>query len=72
MQANEYLDTSDAAATLRLSQSTLNKWRLTGGGPKYLKLGRRVLYSRDTLNAWAKGRERASTSDPGGLRQAAA
>ena len=71
MQSNEYLDTPLAAATLRLSQSTLNKWRLTGGGPKYLKIGRRVLYSRDTLEAWARAHERASTSDPGGLRKAA-
>jgi hypothetical protein len=38
MQSNEYLDTPLAAATLRLSQSTLSKWRLTGDGPKYLNM----------------------------------
>jgi hypothetical protein len=67
MRSTEYLDVAVAAATLKLSRSTLNKWRLTG----HLKLGRRVVYSRDTLEAWARGHERASTSDPGGLRKAA-
>jgi predicted DNA-binding transcriptional regulator AlpA len=71
MQTDEYLDTPTAATFLKLSQSTLTKRRLTGGGPRYLKLGRRVVYARRALEEWARAHERASTSDPGGLAKAA-
>jgi hypothetical protein len=71
MEADEYLDTAAAAELLKLSSSTLTKRRLTGDGPKYLKLGRRVVYSRRALEAWARGHERASTSEYDTLRRAA-
>jgi predicted DNA-binding transcriptional regulator AlpA len=71
MQTDEFLDTAGASAFLKLSLSTLTKRRLTGDGPKYLKLGRRVVYSRRELEAWARAHERGSTSDPGMLAGAA-
>jgi hypothetical protein len=71
MQANEYQDTRRAAEFTSLSISTLTKLRLTGGGPRYLKLGRWVVYPRASLVDWMHRRERGSTSDPGGLVNAA-
>ncbi len=68
---DEYLDTPGAANFLKLSTSTLTKRRLTGGGPRYLKLGRRVVYSRSALDEWAHANERTSTSDLGGVATAA-
>jgi hypothetical protein len=47
-----------------LSASTLNKLRVFGGGPKYLKLGRTVVYDVTDLDAWLATKRRASTSDP--------
>lgn len=53
-----------AAPYLGLSTSTLNKWRVTGLGPAYLKLGpRRVVYDRADLDAWLAASRRRSTSD---------
>jgi predicted DNA-binding transcriptional regulator AlpA len=52
-----------AARYAGLSASTLNKLRVYGGGPSYLKLGRRVVYDRNDLDAWLAGMRRASTSD---------
>ena len=43
---------SDAARLLSLSQSTLAKLKLTGKGPAYCKLGRRVVYRLEDLTAW--------------------
>lgn len=43
--AAEYLDTSAA---------TLAKWRYLGEGPPYVKLGRRVVYRRETLDAYLR------------------
>jgi predicted DNA-binding transcriptional regulator AlpA len=58
-----YLDTQQAAQFTKLSASTLTKLRLTGGGPRYLKLGRRVVYARAALVDWMHRRERSSTSE---------
>jgi excisionase family DNA binding protein len=56
------LSVQEAARFLGLSVSTLNKMRLDGSGPPFLKLGRRVLYDIQTLDAWATERTRKSTS----------
>jgi hypothetical protein len=62
---DEYLDTFGAASVAKLSASTLNKLRMKGSGPEYLKLGRRVVYSRRSLDEWMSSRARTSTSDAG-------
>ena len=55
----------EAAAVLTgLSVSTLNKLRIYGEGPAYLKLGRRVAYDVADLNAWLASKRRRSTSEP--------
>ena len=59
------LRTADAAAYLGLGVSTLEKYRLTGGGPVYSKLGKVVVYDPADLDAWADARKRVSTSDAG-------
>jgi predicted DNA-binding transcriptional regulator AlpA len=71
MTAEDYFDANQAAQFTKLSISTLNKLRLTGDGPRYMKLGRRVVYARTALVDWMHRRERASTSDPGSLARAA-
>ena len=58
-----YLNQTDAGRLLGLSARTLERFRIDGRGPKYLKLGRRVAYARDDLMAWAESRRRSSTSD---------
>ena len=54
---------AEAATCLRLSKSTLDKLRLTGGGPIYAKFGRRVVYRSQDLLAWFQENRRTSTSD---------
>jgi Helix-turn-helix domain len=39
----------ETAELLRLSERTLERWRVVGGGPVFCKLGKRVLYRRDDL-----------------------
>ena len=60
------LPASDAARALNLSQSTLAKLRLSGKGPAFCKLGRRVVYRREDLADWLSGNRRLSTSELGG------
>jgi excisionase family DNA binding protein len=56
------LDTTEAARFTGLSQSTLEKLRLRGGGPPFLKLGRLVKYRAIDLEAWLDARLMETTS----------
>lgn len=56
------LNTVGASAYTGLSRSTLEKLRVFGGGPTYLKLGRAVRYRRVDLDAWLSMRLVQSTS----------
>ena len=58
------LRTQDAAAYIGLSKSTLEKMRVTGGGPVYSALGRIVVYEVGDLDAFVEARKRHSTSEP--------
>jgi hypothetical protein len=62
---DRYLTNNEAAAFLRLSPRTLEKQRVIGGGPRFRKFGRRVLYAIADLEAWAESRTFEMTSDPG-------
>ncbi|WP_417790331.1 helix-turn-helix transcriptional regulator [Terasakiella pusilla] len=53
----------DAATYCGLSVSTLNKYRVTGAGPVFHKLGRVVLYDIADLDAWLESCKRRSTSE---------
>lgn len=60
-----FLRTPEAARFLGLSGRTLEKHRTYGTGPAYRKLGGRVVYALEDLQAWASRGTKASTSDPG-------
>ena len=60
-----YLRTPDAARLVGLSIRTLEKHRIYGTGPRYSKLGGRVVYRIEDLQAWVESGAKASTSDPG-------
>jgi helix-turn-helix protein len=62
--ASNYLNNDEAAAYLKLSPRTLEKQRTLGGGPRFRKFGRRVMYALADLEAWANARACESTSDP--------
>lgn len=60
------LNTRQAAEQLSLSPRTLERYRVTGEGPEFFKIGRAVRYTAAKLNEWLKGCTRRSTSDDGG------
>ena len=56
--------TPEAAGWLGVASSTLEKWRLTGQGPKFIRLSARVIgYFESDLEAFAAARTHASTSE---------
>ncbi len=56
-------DTRGAADHIGLAASTLEKLRVFGGGPVYLKLGRTVRYRVIDLDAWLSERLVTCTSE---------
>ncbi|OGU22397.1 MAG: hypothetical protein A2580_02780 [Hydrogenophilales bacterium RIFOXYD1_FULL_62_11] len=63
-QPARYLTNDEAAEFLRLSPRTLEKQRVIGGGPRFRKFGRRVMYAVVDLETWADARSFEMTSDP--------
>jgi len=64
---SEFLNTREAARYLGLSSSLLNKLRVRGGGPAFVRLPgvRRILYRASDLQAWAADGRRRSTAGIG-------
>lgn len=58
----ETLSVIQAATYTSLSKSSLDKLRVYGGGPLYIKVGARVVYDRVDLDTWLVGKKVANTS----------
>jgi len=63
------LTVTEAAAYIPMPKRTLEKLRTAGGGPRFIKLGKRVLYDVVDLDAWMEAHKQASTSDLPSLRR---
>jgi hypothetical protein len=56
------LNVNQAADYTNLSKSSLDKLRVYGNGPLYIKVGARVVYDRVDLDTWLIGKKIANTS----------
>lgn len=66
MSAQTLLTVDEAAARVKISKHTLNRWRVTGEGPPFVKYGPRLVrYIDHVLDAWAQKRLHGSTSEYG-------
>lgn len=65
MSSPTLLRPEDASLFLRVKQSTLAKWRVTGDGPTFVKVGARVFYEQEDLFDWIVRNKRTNTSDSG-------
>ena len=64
MTSDLLLTVEEAAARLKISKHTLNRWRVTGEGPPFVKYGPRLVrYIDRALDDWAVARTRGSTSE---------
>lgn len=60
--AGTFIDEQQVADRLCQSVRTIQKWRVTGNGPEFYKLGRSVRYRLSDVLAWAEARRKAHTS----------
>ena len=50
----QYLTSKEVADRWRLSDQTLANWRSAGKGPPFIRVGSRVLYPFDGIQAWER------------------
>ena len=61
------LKEEQAAAFLGVTRRALQGWRISGKGPKYIRISARCIrYTRGYLKEWSENRLRTSTSQMGG------
>jgi len=52
-EAKRYLNEAAAARHLNVSQRSLQRWRVSGDGPPFVRVGpRRVLYDAVAIDRW--------------------
>lgn len=64
MSAKQFLDVAELSARWdgKISVRTLGNWRTGGQGPKYVKVGGRVVYRVSDIIEWEESRTVSSTS----------
>lgn len=61
----KHLNQVELAERWRISPRTLERWRWLGQGPRYLKIGGRVVYRIEDIDAYEAGQLRLNTgSEP--------
>ena len=63
-QIETLLTPPQAAAILQVKPNTLAKWRVTGEGPAFVRIGRAIRYSAREVARFIDRQTRRSTSEP--------
>ena len=60
----KHLDQGHLAERWQMSPRTLEQWRWQGRGPRFLKLGGRIVYRIEDVERFESEQLRASTTSP--------
>lgn len=63
--SSKLLDTTEVADMLGNKKNTIEGWRITGVGPRYIKIRRLVRYRLSDVEEWLEAQTRNSTSQLG-------
>lgn len=63
---SKFLNEIQLSELIQIKPSTLRKWRWEGKGPKFIKIGHRVMYSMLDITSYIDAQRRRSTADMGG------
>jgi len=61
-QPFDFVSAKQAARILGVHPNTLCKWRISGGGPPFTKVGRRVRYRISEISSWTNERTYTNTA----------
>ena len=57
-----HMTPAELAKRLYIGAGTLAKWRMVGKGPRYISLGKNVLYPLSEVQKWEKSQTVSSTA----------
>ena len=60
---HKLLSETEAAPLIGVAVGTLQNWRVSGTGPKFIRVGRLVRYDPADVEAWRAERRVGSTSE---------
>jgi predicted DNA-binding transcriptional regulator AlpA len=60
-----FLTSPEVASRLGISERGLTRLRADGGGPPFVRIGRRVAYNPASLAEWIQRQEREGSATPG-------
>ena len=60
---NQLLTQKRLSDLIDVSERSLERWRVEGTGPAFVKAGRKVLYRPDDVDDWLIASRRKSTSE---------
>lgn len=63
MTIEQLLTAKDLAARIGVTEGCLAKWRLSGDGPRFIRVQRRIAYDPADVKAWLDARRVGSTSE---------
>ena len=66
MELPELISPPNLAQKIGVGVNCLAKWRLTGEGPPFIRVGRRVHYHPEDVANWLQSRRVRSTSEAPG------
>ncbi|WP_418887171.1 helix-turn-helix transcriptional regulator [Hyphomonas oceanitis] len=61
--SNSYLGRAEAAQFIGVDKCTLSRWFSEGVGPPRIKVGRRVLYLKTSIEEWLRSKEVSPSRD---------
>ncbi len=61
----QHLGSKDLATRYQVHVGTIARWRVLGYGPRFIKMGKSILYSLEEIEKWERSQIRRSTSDTG-------
>ena len=56
VSVDRLMTTRDVADFLQINPNTLEQWRVRGRGPDFVRVGSRVRYRREDVEAWLRER----------------
>ncbi len=62
MSLTEHMKAKVTAERIGVTAGCLAKWRMTGEGPAYIRVGRRIAYDPRDVQVWLDARRVQSTS----------
>lgn len=63
MAIERLYDTNELAALLKLTRRAIERWRMTGAGPEFIRAGGKVLYSESAIDRWLAANTASSTTE---------